>query len=342
MQSHEPTLRAKRDLSVSGCLRALALVGGMVAFASVWSLRAALADADVAVQRTMDALVAELGPQLIGTPEELSINGQTLKVAVHSSELDVSAALDRFALHCAGRAEAPLPLGPARGVVAKPELDETSVERLLARLSVLRRETKEEGRLLCFAREDGHGLRTALAALRGSAEHADLSALGKLRYVSARRQQDERTQLIVVWAEQPLRIAALLPERGDAPGSDMHDVPRPPVSTRDLSVSARGRDYALRLYRTRKSRAELLVFYDHELAQRGFQKVPVLPSGGDDLGQGLAARAFVREGRALAIGIQESAETGEAQVSLIDLGGSARMVGAARASLWPQSRAAKE
>ena len=337
-----PALGKMANVSVVGALRVLALLSVVSLVLVAWSLRTALADADLAVQRLTDSLSAELGPGLIGTPETLSINGQTLLVSARSAELSVHDALARFEQHCVGEGDssasgamlpeallAPLPHEP----LPKPE--EQQVSGLLAHLSVLRREADDEGRLLCFARGRGRrDLGALMHDLRLVAERGDLSQLGKLRYVTARKLKSGKTQLVVVWAEGPLELGALLPRTGDAPGSDMHDVPRPAGTTRDLCALAVGHAYGLRLYRAKESSAQLLAFYDSELPKRGWSKVPVLPTGGD-LGQGLTARAFVRRGHALAIGVQTHGERAEAQLSVIDLGGRERTIGISRASLLP-------
>jgi hypothetical protein len=130
--------------------------------------------------------------------------------------------------------------------------------------------------------------------------------------------------VLTVWSEGAFRIGALFPASGDAPGSDLPGVPRPIAATRELSVLAPGRSFALRLYGSTRPPQEVLAFYARALPEQGWEPLPTrLPEG--RLGNGAAMHAFTREGRAVAIGTSSAAD-GKTIVSLVDLGAVRRSV----------------
>lgn len=86
-----------------------------------------------------------------------------------------------------------------------------------------------------------HRLRRFLAS-------GDLSALGHLRYVQAERGR-HATSFAALWSDGPLPLTTMFPARGDVPGSDLPEVPRPPGSQRLLVVEEAGEPLQLRVYR---------------------------------------------------------------------------------------------
>lgn len=324
-------------LDYAGCVRGALLLSGVALLCLVWSLRNAWAEAELSLQRLGTALQAELGPSLLGEPETISINGQLLMVSSRQSPLSVRAVLDAFAGHCTKGAgfEPERSLEPGSGGARTESSRFKKLLEVSGQLAVLRSERAGEGQLVCFARDkERAGLRAIGEDLAGLLESGDFSRLGDLRYVTARAQENGKTHVLTVWSEGPLRLGALFPERGDAPGSDMAGVPRVPGSTRELCAQAVRHDYALRLYRSTRPGQEVLAFYDRELVRSGWQRVPT-PIESGELRPGVFARAFVRGGRALALGVDaRSSEVGTG-LSLVDLGTVARSPSQSRAALFP-------
>jgi hypothetical protein len=309
-------------------------------------VRSAYAETEEKLLRFGEDVTAELGPDVVGEPQPLSINGEQLFVSSKQTELSVPEVLDRLADSCAARARgarAPSPLQPAPGDrwlldldekvqrAEKPQALPALLDSLLhqpERLGILRDERAGAGQLACIAAPHGSGgLSGFLTRVREFVSSGDLAAIGDARYVAARRLENGKTHVLTIWSEGTFRIGALFPESGDAPGSDLPDVPRPIAATRELCVIAPGRSFALRLYGSTQPPQEVLAFYARALPEQGWDPLPTrLPDG--RLDNGAAMRAFTREGRAVAIGTSSTAD-GTTVVSLADLGAVRRSVGTA-------------
>jgi hypothetical protein len=308
---------------LAGSARVLAYLALLLGLASVWSLHRVLAQAELAMSRSGEKLARELGPLLIGRPQTISLNGQRLVLSSRQSALEPHEVLERFARHCAGEnGDAPEAVLSAPQQLAAQNVKDGMFARLLdvsGQLGVLRSERENEGHLACFARtRERAGLEKLAEDVQAFVEDGDFARLGELRYVTARKLDNGQTHVLVVWSEGPLRLAALFPERGDAPGSDMQDVPRPPASTRQFCALGFGHDYGLRQYAARGSSDQLLAYYARELPKRGWAELHELPDGGE-MGDGVFARAYLKDGHAVAIAVH--ADPGQdTAVSLIDLG----------------------
>lgn len=308
---------------LAGSARVAAYLSLLLGGASIWSLHHALAQAELSMSRRGEKLARELGPLLIGQPQTLSLNGQRLVFASRQSALGPHEVMERFAQHCAGEnTQAPDGVLATVQPTSKRGSNDGVFARLLdafGQLGVLRSERDGEGQLACFARtRERAGLEKLAQDVRAFVQDGDFARLGDLRYVTARRQQNGQTHVLVVWSEGPLRLGALFPEHGDAPGSDMQDVPRPPGSKRQFCALGFGHAYGMRQYIARGSSDQLLAYYASELPKRGWEEVPALPGKGE-LEPGVFARAYLKDGHALAIAVDEEPgqDTG---VSLIDLG----------------------
>ena len=117
------------------------------------------------------------------------------------------------------------------------------------------------------------------------------------RYVYA-QPGAERTQVVRFWTDGPLDLEALLPEAGDAPGSDAPDVPRPPGARRILSARELGEPQQITLYETGGAAPrDLAAWYRERLAAIGWRPLePAAGAGGGVLvvgrGGSLAALVF--------------------------------------------------
>jgi hypothetical protein len=187
------------------------------------------------------------------------------------------------------------------------------------RLSILRGENAEEGQIACLAQPAGaRGLSALLERAQEFVASGDLSRVGDVRYVAARKLASGKTHVIAVWSEGELRIGSLFPEAGDAAGTDMADVPRPPDSTRPLCAMAPGRSFGLRLYDSSRPQHEVVAFYERELPSRGWEPLRMQPEA-RALPDGTAVRVFSRAGHVVALGVDESS-AGKTGISLIDMG----------------------
>ncbi|MET0340493.1 MAG: hypothetical protein ABW252_05795 [Polyangiales bacterium] len=261
-------------------------------------------------------LVDELGPEALAGAHALVLNGQPLRVSAHHTARNVKSVLDRFSDHCVG------------GKAGEPDVmraalagDRPALRALLddpMRFGVLRSERDDEGMLACFqSDESDRSLAGVFARLQRFLQTGDLGALGGLRFVTARRSETGSTHVVAVWTEGSFRLGALFPERGDAPGSDLDGVPRPPEALRTLTATTPSRGFSLRSYDSTRARPALTAFYDEALGRDGWEPMP-LP---DDLGAADRhdVRVFTRAGRAVTVMVEEQSADARA-VTLIDLG----------------------
>ncbi|MET0385152.1 MAG: hypothetical protein ABW321_04295, partial [Polyangiales bacterium] len=101
--------------------------------------------------------------------------------------------------------------------------------------------------------------------------------LGHLRYLEAHGGPGEHTELLWLESTAPLAAATLFPLSGDAPGSDLAELPRPPGSRRVLALQLHGQPHGLVAYASARSESlsATLDHYTHTLEAAGYYRVPV-------------------------------------------------------------------
>ena len=196
----------------------------------------------------------------------LNLNGVVIHRITVTTPLGVRETLDRLQQVCRERggvenAEASLKsdVGPSKGILSK-----------LAD-GTYRHEGKSQGVLACI--ETGGPLRLTelVQRLQDFGRTGNLAAVGKLRYVLARREADV-TSLLVLWTEGDAQLLQMFPQKGDAPGQDVPDVPRPEHARRLLSALEQGSPYAVTVYRAQgQSPASSREWYEHQLQSRGWR-----------------------------------------------------------------------
>lgn len=321
MPTHDTDLaRAHRSARTRGLLR---VAGYLVLLCSVlflWTARAAYAEFERTVFELGEKLVGELGPSLVGEPQAVVLNGQPVFVGATTSPLNVRQVLDAFDGNCrAGSHDLRSLLGVGAGASLLQEPVHETWLRALDQARVLRVENETEGMLSCLApNHQQPGAAGLVDGIRAFMESGDLSRLGDLRYVTVRKQPSGETQVIAAWTEGRFQLAAIFPDTGDVPGSDMVDVPRPPGSVRAVCATAPRRSFAYRLYESAQPADEVLAFYERTLARGGWSRVHTVDEPAD-AGDPLSIRAFTKSGRALGIGIDRD-EQGTTQISLVDMG----------------------
>lgn len=252
---------------------------------SAWVVQRALAELG------QDAL--SLGPELerwaglLGPANTIELNGHTLHLGSLHSELTVGDVMSRFRTLCTRESG-----GLAEELRTRP-LALSEDEEALA-LGVSKQTFGEaSGASACLARGATGGGRDLLARAATLLRTGDLSSLGQLRYVFARKLEDGRTQSVLVWNEGPLHVDEMFPASGDAAGHDLTGVPRPRGSRRLLSAQVAGQPYGLLAYEVGQEQPlAALDRYDTELRASGFQSVHLQPGDADSF----ESRAFVRDG----------------------------------------------
>lgn len=269
-------------------VRAAAVIGVMTSvFLSIGArkARADFAKTSVRIGRDLMPLAATFSDGFAGMTT-LSINGQKMLIRYDASSKSVRDVLDAAEETCrAGDVKAPR--------LNAESIDPTNMsERALrlADLGVVRGGNEDEGAVLCFAKgaETPDGL---LAQLEKLGKTNDLGALGKMRYVFAKKEK-KGTAVLAAISDDSFRLDALRSTATeDAPGTDDALLPRPTDSVRLFSAVLEGTPYASRVYRTRVDEGEVKRVFEGDMVARGFQSVTVAPKDGRPGGT-----AFVRDG----------------------------------------------
>ncbi len=316
--------RLYRSPRVRGALRVVAFLTVANLTVTALYLPQARANAEEAVKRSGLALLQQLGPALVGDPEVAIINGQRMSLGSKVTPLGVDQVLGRFEQYChdnSGGLSQELHAMPA--TVAALEKLPSGLRDPSAWLTARQTATDgTAGQVACVARKNsGGGLQGLMDRVMAFTDSGDLGELGDARYVVARRDEKAgNTLILAMWTEGSFNIPAMFPETGDAPGSDSRHLPRPPASRRVLTAEITDHPYALRMYDTKKTHAEVLKFYEQQMEPRGFRLHELPPtdeSGQLDLNDHV--RAFSKNGVAVIVVTNDTPDE-QTGVSLIEMG----------------------
>jgi hypothetical protein len=325
---------------LAGGLRMLVFFSVATAVCLFFALRTARAEGEKRTRELGHKLLTQLGPLVLEKPATVRINGQRMFISSSLTSLEADAVLARFETYCAensgglGEAFRSLPKH-VKGAQVPKELGDP------AKWLTLRQGTDQRdlGELACFARSDSTTLAGFAARLTRVLETGDLSELGDMRYVVARRATANTTHVLAIWTEGNFKILDMFPEHGDASGSDSPNVSRPPASRRLLSAEATGQPYAARIYETQKAPGEILSFYDTDMAKRGYVAEPVWKEHVSDARLTATpsyARAFSKNGAIIVVSAMPEPVHEEAtQVAIAEVGSQGSIQAVAGAALLP-------
>ncbi len=224
-----------------GALRALGVILVIFTVLAAYGVRAAEARGAEAARDFGEELLAWPGAHFDGAARALSLNGLVLHLATTSTPLPVAEALARFATVCSAHG----------GVDVQSVLSASPGKRNGAPLGlgIYSTASASTGILGCIDSGRPLGARELAARLGLMLRSGDLSQLGNLRYVLARRSA-QSTSLLVIWTEGPAALFRSFPATGDAPGRDPIGIARPRNSRRILSAAERETPYAITVYST--------------------------------------------------------------------------------------------
>lgn len=228
-------------------------------------------------------------------PRRLLLNGQEVHFSTGVSSLGVDALLDRFEARCE-QLDAGLMEELQDSLARRPDpAREASAAQ--ADGPVLRDENGGQGYVACVELgRERVPLASLLERVQRFEQSHDLHDLGDLRYLYAEPMADgERTHFVTVWTEGSLRFDAVFPEEGDAQGSDLRHVPRPPGSRRTLSAFETGDAQRAIFYETDElDEGALGRFYRRELPGLGWTLLEspdaARPRGAGDVTPALVAQ----------------------------------------------------
>lgn len=268
--------------------RRWARVGFVLGILLVGALWMAVRSAEAAVGEALRGFGAELARWREGrthsVPRRILLNGLELRLVTASSELGVREVLDHFHEHCR-----------RKGGLDVPDLLAGQLPRGID--TSFRQEAETEGVLACIETERPLSLSEAVERLRAFADTGHLGRLGELRYVLARRTENQTT-VILLWTEGEAPLLDRFPKNGDAPGRDPEGIERLRGSRRVLSAAEEGLPYSLTLYELPQTDlSKVTEWYRRTLEQSGWAV-----RNGDGQGSLLAER----EGRTVAVRVSTS------------------------------------
>ena len=323
-----------RSRRVRGALRVATFLAAANLTATALLLPKAGAAAEEAVKQSGLELLKQIGPTLVGPPEVALINGQRMSLSSKLTPLSVAQVIERLGQHCREHSA-----GLADEIAALPK-GESALQQLPEGLRDPSRWLSSEtiakdgqvGQIACIARKgSGGGLQGLVDRVLAFTESGDLAEIGDARYVVARRDEESgQTHVLAMWTEGKFNIPEMFADTGDAPGADSPDVPRPPDARRVLSAQMAHRSYAIRMYDTTRSHAEVLAYYEAQLGPRGFRNHP-FPHASAELDLNDHVRAFSKDGVAVIV-VTSQTPAEQTGVSIIEMGS----MGFSKASATPE------
>jgi len=234
-----------------------------------------------------------------GRATDVVLNGQRLTLHTSTVKRPVSEVLRDFVRVC-HEGSAPAAEQFASSIAAGSSSDLAAIQRML----VMRDQRGElEGTSLCFAGLGEEGLSSVVTRFKRFAERLDVSELGALRYLYARKTV-AGTHVIFVTAPDSLDLAELMPADGeDAKGVDPIAGVRPKDAVRFLSAQLAGEASGFTAYRTTRPAAETLSDYAEQVRATGYEVLDFRQlSQGEEpaaLGRGVDLRILRRGERTL-------------------------------------------
>lgn len=202
------------------------------------------------------------------------INGEQLQFSTGVTTHTVGEVLDNFETVCEAH---------DGGVVERfARLPERLQGRRMTHFRpILRGEGADGGYVVCLdMNQDDVTFNELRSRFERFERSSDIHDVGDLRYVFAQQTDDPAVRrFLTFWTDGSFRFRSLMSGDGDAPGTDLTDVPRPPGAHRAISASEAGQTEAAVLYTgSTMTEWELEAFYQHELAQSGWQ-LTAIPEG---------------------------------------------------------------
>ena len=290
--------RPRQRKRFAGTLRVIVMSGAVTAATATWLVNAAWVRAQELLAATGDQLMHYAGATQQDGERTVHLNGSTLRLRTGTTTTHIKELLDVFHARCRQR--------NGRFAQQLQELQGTRAAHVPASArswpfadGVLRLEAASEGFVACLDAGGGRVTVSELVRRFGAlAATGDLSQLGHLRYVRARRGGDSTT-FVALWTDGPMNLASMFPNEGDAPGQDLRGLPRPGGSRRLLSFWEQDQAPWLGMYASPLGRQQLLEKYLVQLGEAGWtpsQQKLLQPTGGFVVGRHGALAAVAAAG----------------------------------------------
>ncbi len=194
-------------------------------------------------------------------------NGQAMMTSSHMVDESMKEVLDDAEAHCRARSG-----NIEKDFAHLPQYAMMKVSSIV--FGVVRRETDHHGYVACIENDGTGGLLGVRDGLDEVARTGDVGKLGTFRYTTVDRASGAtKTHVLRQWTEGSFNLTALFPEEGDAPGSDLTEVPRPEASRRLLDASVEGSSFGVHVYDAAGAPASVLALYDREMEPKGWKRI---------------------------------------------------------------------
>jgi hypothetical protein len=244
----------------------------------------------------------------------LKINGNSVLAGGSHVEANLDSVLDRFEAHCtefAWDAQKEFSAMATGKSEAKPA--QASRAEKPWSLTLARKRSESEGLVVCLApSEKQTGISKFVESARVAFETGELSSVGQIRYLYARKHARSGTNVVAVLTTGDFNMHRFMSVEGDAPGDDLDEVPRPQHSRRIFQAELAGSPYVVRSYTTPTSAAQVLDGYQRSLPVRAWKKIEGYPNATQN------SVTFEKDGAAVLI---QAAKEGEStRVDIVQMG----------------------
>lgn len=288
-----------------GVARVLGLLCLLQLCAGLFLAHQARANTEHALERVGNWL-AELQGVVSNQPTPLWINGLRLWLASGHSAKSPGILLDDFESYCNGKTGMSLP----QEALDRASDEQSAAMRLPNRHGVFRIENAERGFVACL---DGNGATVDAATFAEQARTflrtGDLATFGELRYFLVLPGERGGSAFLTAWTRGSAKLLEMFPDRGDAPGEDLANIPRPAAARRQLSAGVPGMGH-LASYSLGLSIDVALEGYRAQLIHAGWKIRPV------DAPHSLLA---ISGGRAVLVTASDAQEPTQSRLTLSEL-----------------------
>jgi hypothetical protein len=275
---------------------------------TVVAARIAYAHAKRMALDTGNELVRLTGNANLSGVYRLRINGEEVRITSAVSSGEPKEIADRFQKSCEEHADGlATEFATLRESLATPPRTEGGPGA-----GLLREDAEGSSVVVCFATGGETSGAKMYARVADFAKSGDLSKIGHVRYVLAKKAHGGGAHVVALWTEGTLDVKKMFPESGDSPGSDVPNVMRPPNARRVLTAYAEGTPYAVRTYESAVKGEAILKQYDDVMPKTGWMTYP------DAVAAVPYARTYSKDGLDVTVTVQDDGE--RTLVSLVDMG----------------------
>jgi hypothetical protein len=262
-------------------------------------------------------LLSGLGGLRAGV-EEVELNGQRFTFGAAASPQDPDALVTQFESEC----------GEASGSLADdltPLLEEAKKkghklpERDASLLSTMveRADDGSAAHSACFVRPEDKQSGSIWQRVKKLADTGKLGALGAFRYLRASKVRGSNlTRVLAISSNGDLDIDAMMPDEGDARGSDPRVASRPPEATRVFSARVVGSGQGAYMYDSKLDTTTLLKHYDDTLGKKQLAPVEMLDENGKVVAD---TRVYAAQDGAVAVYVVEG-DDGKRTLTVLEFG----------------------